>query len=65
MVFERRTGQAQQVWGLQLAQGACAAAAGVFHHLRLVQDQEVERLGGQRLHIAPEQRVGGQHQVVV
>ena len=65
MVFQRRAGQAQQVRRLQLAQGAGAAAAGVFHHLRFVQDEQVKGLRGQRIHIAPQQRVGGQNQVVV
>ena len=65
VVLQRRARQAQQVRCLQLAQGAGAAAAGVFHHLRFVQDQQVKGLRGQRIHIAPQQRVGGQHQVVV
>ena len=64
VVFERRARQAQQVRGLQLAQGAGAATARVFHHLGFVQDEQVKRLGSQRVHIAPEQGVGGEHQVV-
>ena len=64
VVLQRRARQAEPVRGLQAAQGAGAAAGGVLHHLRLVEDQQVEGLRGQGGRIAPEQGIGSQHQVV-
>ena len=56
--LEQRTG-----WALK-PQGACRAATGVLDHLRFVEDQQVPRLLPQRLDVAPQQRVRGEHHVV-
>ena len=65
MVFHGGSGQAQAVAGLQAPQGPGAATAGIFDHLGFVQDHQVKGLCGQRVQVAPQQRVGGQHQVVI
>ena len=64
VVFERGAGQAQQVRRSQLAQGTGAAAARVFHHLGLVEDEQMKWLCRQGVAIAPQQWIGGEHQVV-
>ena len=65
VIFERRAGQAQAMAGLQAAQCARAAGAGVLHHLRFVEDQQMKALRGQRIDVAPQQRIGGEHQIVL
>ena len=65
MVFQRRAGDAQAVARIQAAQRAGGAAAGVLHHLRFVQDQEVPGLGFECVQVTPHQRVGGEDDVVL
>ena len=63
VVLQRCAGQRQAVPGAQAAHGAGRTAGGVFHTLRFVQHQHMERLRGQRTDVAPQQRKGRQHQV--
>ena len=65
VVFERRASHAQPVPRIKPAQRPGRAAAGVLDHLRLVEDQQVPGLLAQRGDVAPQQRVGGEHHVVL
>ena len=65
MVFKRRARHTQTVGGLQFAQRPGGAAAHVLHHLRFVEHDEVPADFLQLGHVAPKQRVGGEHEVVV
>ena len=65
VVFQRRAGQAEPVAGVQPARRGGRAAAGVLDHLRFVQHHQVPGLALQRHRVAPQQRVAGQHQLVL
>ncbi len=64
MVFQRRAGEADVARGAQTEQRAARLGARVFHLLRLVQHDQRERLPAQGDHIARQQRVAGQHDVL-
>ncbi len=65
VVFQRRAGQAQAMSRVDLAHCFGALALGILDRLRLVEDQQVVTVLHQLVGIAPEQRVGGEHHVVL
>ena len=66
MIFHRRAGQAEAMPRLDVAQPAASSRpSGFLIGLRLVQHHHVPVARQQDLAIAREQRVGGQHQIVL
>ncbi|MCY1405538.1 hypothetical protein D9M71_207770 [compost metagenome] len=64
VVFQRRAGHAQALARLQSAGGHGGLAGGGLDVLRLVEDQQVQRLLAQDFDIPRQQGVGGEDQVV-
>ena len=65
VVLQRRTGQAQAVACIDLANCFCALALGILDRLRFVENEQVVAVLHQFFGIAPEQWVGGEYHVVL
>lgn len=65
MIFYRRAGGTQAMPGFDVAHNPGGAAAGVLHRLRLIQNQQVPAGLSERVVVAPQQRIGGERNVVL
>ena len=64
IVFQRRAGQRQPVTRIDAVSDGGNGRFRILDRLRLVEDRGMELLGQQRLEIAGEQRIGGEHDIV-